>query len=278
MNLEEQSRKIIGQYRKRKWIGIGILVIGMIYAFYLLLGVLDERAEILFGGLPSLLLWLSVYISFFLIAVIAFFIRWTGFVIINKVHSEQCDPFLYEACIEKLRSGLFPDRLLCNRAIAQYHQGNYERSYETLRKIRCQKLKGEFLVSYYILLSMLYFHQGRGQEVTELENRYRAALKNRKQDKLRCDRFCTGNNLVRAVKNKDYEAAFGFLSHQRILQAKTGSAKINKVTDSMWEARIFLGMGETQAARLQLQFVTSQGGRMAIAEEAGRLLKEMSRE
>lgn len=47
--LEEQSRKIIGQYRKRKWLGIGILVIGIVYAFYLLLGVLIfDYAQLLY--------------------------------------------------------------------------------------------------------------------------------------------------------------------------------------------------------------------------------------
>ncbi len=117
------------------------------------------------AGCPPFCCGLSVYISFFLIAVIAFFIRWTGFVIINKVHSEQCDPFLYEACIEKLRSGLFPDRLLCNRAIAQYHQGNYERSYETLsERSGVKSLRESFWSAIISFCLCLYFHQGRGQE------------------------------------------------------------------------------------------------------------------
>lgn len=56
--LEEQSRKIIGQYRKRKWLGIGILVIGIVYAFYLLLGVLIfDYAQLLYHSV--LLIFLS---------------------------------------------------------------------------------------------------------------------------------------------------------------------------------------------------------------------------
>lgn len=263
--LEEQSRKIIGQYRKRKWLGIGILMVGVVYAFYLLLGVSDEK---------SFLLWVSGYVSFAVIAVIAFLVRASGFAIINKAYEEQCDPFLYEACLDKLHSGLFPDRMLCNRGIAQYYQGNYGTAFETFQHIRRQKLKGTFLNNYYIILSSLYFLQGRGEQTAELENMYQTALKDKKRDRDRMDLLRTSNNLIRAVKNGDYEKAFRFLTHRREMDARSVSTNLSRVVDSMWEARIFLGLGEKQAARLKLEFVIGRGGRLAIVEEARRLLKE----
>ena len=128
--------------------------------------------------------------------------------------------------------------------------------------------------NYYIILSSLYFFLGKGEQTVELGNMYQAALKNRKRDRDRLERLRTSNNLIRAVRNGDYEKAFRFLTHRRAMDARSASATLFRVSDSMWEARIFLGLGEKQAARLKLEFVIGRGGRLAIAEEARRLLKE----
>lgn len=273
--MEERCKKIIGQYRKRKWIGLLLLLAGCAYVLYLTLDVLDDESlQWVLGDLPFVLLYVSVYLVFFLIAVAAILIRQSGGAVINNVYSDECDPFLYEACLRRLRTVLYPDQMQCNLAAAQYQQGAFDEAFETLKGVRRQKLKGGYQPNYDTVLCALYFKRGMGQQAEAIERICRESLGKKKKDQRRLELLLCGNNLFRAQANQDYEAAFEFLQQQKMLRGKTVSRKIHQVTDSMWEARICLGLGDKKTAKLHLDFVVSQGGRLAVVEEARELLKE----
>ena len=69
----------------------------------------------------------------------------------------------------------------------------------------------------------------------------------------------------------DYQAAAEFLQ-KRIELNGTVSHTWMRVGYAFKEAQIYLGLGEKESARMKLEYVALNGGRMWIATEARRLL------
>ena len=120
-------------------------------------------------------------------------------------------------------------------------------------------------------MSDQYFKRGMGQQVHELEERFRQSVraKNKREWKY-FETLCAGNNLTRALENQDYQAAAGFLG-DRIALNGNASRPWTRVIFALKEAQIYLGLGEKESAKLCLKYVVDNGNRMWCVQEAMRL-------
>lgn len=295
MELEVRRRR--AQLYRYRGAGIGICILGAVYLFYMVFGIDSYVMAWRFGNGISMLVTASVCIVYALIAAIACLIIRLGSVKIAEILAEECDPYLYEACIRRSGMVLYKDRILCNIALAQHSQGNFDRAWETLQGINPRKLKGIFRANYYILLSAQYFKRGMGMQVRELEQAFLRSISRqtqyrqeyermngtaavtdarlrRKRDWKYFEMLCAGNNLTRAMENQDYQSASRFL-HERIDLNGKAIRPWMKVNYALKAAQIYLGLGENESAKLSLNYVVSKGNRMWCAQEAQRILAGM---
>lgn len=272
-NIEYEAKRRLAQCRKNKWTGVGVLALAIVYLLYMQFVVID-RVGWFIGGWSCFLIELSIFLVYGLLAAAAFFIMRSRRAVISSIMTDECDPFLYEACLNNARIWSFRDRAVCNRALAQYYQGNFEAAWNTFHQIQAGKLRGGFKANYYMVLSALYFRNGMGGQVRELEEACRISMKSgrgRQREQRYFQMLCTGNNYLRAMENQDYESAFRFVQERRAL-GFPANRTWNEVGFAMWEARIYLGLGEKESARLKLQYVIDKGGRMYYVEEARKAL------
>ncbi len=273
-NMEYKIRKVMSSYYKRKWAGAGICAIAIIYLIYLGIFKMDYRISLVVGGFASLLLTLSVFLVYITLAAVMIFVLMSASTVISETLMKDCDPYLFEACLNRLTILFYKDRIACNHAMAQYYQGNFAQAWETLQRINIYKLKGRFRFNYYVILCALHFRNGTGERVAELEKTYRAGIRNKKdQEYFRM--LCADNNLFRAMENRDYESAFRFVKEREELAGKV-SYPWHRVLFDMKEARIYAAMGENESAKLKLRHVVERGGSLFCVEEAKGLLEKIT--
>lgn len=274
--VELRAGEIIKRYRLHKYICCAIVVLDVVFLFYMVFFKMDSWFSYYVGGFASFLLTVSVFALYAVIAAIAVFVKWIGAVKVDLALYEECDPFVYEACLNKLHTFFYKDRLTCLHAIAQYYQGNIHGAEEILRGVNLYKLKGMFRVNYYIILSAVFFQKGEGMRAAELEQSYRAGIKKKsKREQMYFRMLCAGNNLYRAMENKDYESAFRFLAERKEYESGK-TRKWSLIGYSMWEARICAAMGDKESARQRLNYVIAEGGRLVHVAEARKLLLEIN--
>lgn len=275
-DIELRAEEIMKKYRVYKCISYGIVALDIIFLIYMIIFKMDGRITYVVGGFAALLLTVSVFALYAVIAVIAVFIKWVGALKIDLALYEQCDPFVYEACLSKLQTFFYKERFACLHAIAQYYQGNMRGAEEILRNVNLYKLKGMFKVNYYIIMSAICFRKGEGMRAAELEQSYQAGMKkNSKKDQVGFRILCASNNIYRAMENKDYQSAFKFLEERKELEGGK-TRKWTLVGFGMWEARICAAIGDKESARLRLDYVISQGGRLVYVTEARELLEKIN--
>ncbi len=293
MELEVKRRR--AQFYRYQGVGLGICILAAVYLFYMIFGIDSYIIAWKFGNGIAILVTTSIGIVYALLVSIACLVIRMGSVRIAEILATECDPFLYEACIRKSSMALYKDRILCNIALAQHSQGNYDGAWETLQGINTHKLKGIFRANYYILLSAQYFQRGMGIQVHELEEAFRRSISRqtpyqqeyqrnlpagvsartrRRRDWKYFEMLCAGNNLTRALENQDYGAASRFLHERMDLDGNTVRPWM-RVNYAFKEAQIYLGLGEKESAKLSLQYVVSKGNRMWCVKEAQRLLESM---
>lgn len=268
MELEVKRRK--AQIYIQQGIGVGIIVLAAVYLFYMTLRIESYYLLMAFGRGVLFLTNISIGIVYILIVVIGALVMRFAAVRLHSILTKECDPYLYEACISGQSRLVFKDRLLVNLALAQHSQGDYERAWRTLQEINVHRIKGAFRANYYILLSDQYFKRGMGEQVRGLEEAFRHSIRGKRDQKF-FEMLCAGNNLTRALENKDYQAAAEFLQ-KRIELNGTVSHTWMCVGYAFKEAQIYLGLGEKESARMKLEYVALNGRRMWIAMEARRLL------
>jgi len=268
-NVEQSAKQAVAEYHKYKWISIGILVVLMIYSFFIGLK-LDDRLSLVYGNLVAGLMKLSVLIVIILFAVVSVFVKEIGTRKIWAVLTKECDPFTYEACLHRLLFLSHKDSVMCTYALAQYYQGDFKRALDTLQRLNMYKLKGMQKFNYYSLMSSIYFKEGMGDRVAELEQAFRAGMKKREQKYFRI--LCASNNRARAILNKDYEAAFRFLQERKEAEGNAAVSKLTRVVYSLYEAQAYAGLGDKKSAKLNAQYVIENGGRLFFVEEAKKLL------
>ena len=99
-------------------------------------------------------------------------------------------------------------------------------------------------------------------------------MRKNKKEQMYFQMLCASNNLFRAMENKDYKAAFDFLAKRKVLDAGK-CRKWTYIGYSLWEAKIYAGLGDEKSARLNAEYVLAEGGRLVYVERAKALLREM---
>lgn len=297
MELEVKKRR--AQLYRYQGAGFFICLLGAAYLLYMVSGIDSYVMAWRFGSGISALITASICIVYALIAAMACLVIRLGSVKIAEILATECDPFLYEACIRRNSMVLYKNRILCNIALAQHCQGNFDRAWETLQGINPRKLKGIFRANYYILLSDQYFKRGMGMQVHELEQAFLRSISRqtqyrqeyertngtaatdarlrRKRDWKYFEMLCAGNNLTRAIENQDYQSASRFLHERMDLNGNTVRPWM-KVNYALKAAQIYKGLGEKESAKLSLNYVISKGNRMWCVQEAQRILAGMGTE
>lgn len=268
--MEIEIRKRIGQYRKMKWTGFALSVLGIVYLIIMFAADL-EGVLYWAGGFAYFLVYVSIILTWLLLYGLGFSLMYFAGIKLTDILMTECNPFLYEACITRIKSPLYKDRMLCNVALAKYYEGEEEKALEILNNLNINKLKGVFLANYYILLSALYFKRGMGQQVSELERAYLGRRKNNKKERNYFSRMCADNNFVRAVANKDYDSAFRFLNERKELDGKTTST-LFRVIYAYREAQIYEGLEEKKSELYRLRYVSEYGGKLGIVQETRKKL------
>lgn len=273
-HIEPAVNQVMAKYYRRKWTGVGICAAAVIYLIYLEIYRMDYRISLVVGGFASFLLTISVFAVYLVLAAFAIFMMRYGARAISETLSEACDPYLYEACLNRLNILFYKDRLACNYALAQYYQGEFDRAWGTLQRINVYKLKGSFKLNYYILLSSLYFKRGMGGHVAELEQAYRSGIRNKREQKY-FRMLCAGNNFIRAMGNRDYDAAFRFLREREALNGNM-CPRWQRIGYRIREAQLYAALGEKESAKLNLRYVLQNGGRIFYVREAEHLMSELA--
>lgn len=274
-DIELKSGEILKKYRLHKWISNIIVVLDIAVIIYMIIFKMDYRITYVVGGFASFLLTLGIFALYAVIGIVAVLIKRVGAVKIERALYDQCDPFVYEACLDKLHVIFYKERFACLHAIANYYQGNYGRAEEILRRINQYKLTGIYKLNYYILMSALCFRKGEGQRVAEFERIYLTGTKKKKSEQMYFRMLCASNNLYRAMENKDYKSAFRFLAERKELDGAR-TKKWTLIGYSMWQAKICAAVGDKESARMNLDYVISEGGRLVDVAEAKELLAKIN--
>ncbi|MDO5589901.1 MAG: hypothetical protein Q4F98_02425 [Lachnospiraceae bacterium] len=275
MELENEIRKVLRRYHKKKWIAGAIVILDIAFFVYLYVFKLNTDVCIwAFGNMGAFFMQAFIFIGYMAIAIGAgLLIAFTNMEM-QKILFETCDPFLYEACILRTRQIFFKDRVKCNLAVSRYYQGNIEKAYATLMEIRPGKLKKEFLINYYLILSAVYFEKGMGDKVPELEKTCKRRMANNKKGQKLFWYLCASNNLQRAIVNKDYEAAFKFLNEAEEQRTKY-NYRIYKLFYCYYSALIYMGVGDKKSAKWNLDYVIQTGNCLSVKEKAEEMRKSM---
>ena len=271
---QARAEEIMKKYRLHKWISYAVVLLDVIFLIYMDIFKRDYRIDYVVGGFASLMLSVSVFAMYGVIAGAAILIKWLGAVKIDAALYEECEPFVYEACLSKLHTFFFKERSAVLHAMARYYQGDGRSAEGILRNVNLYKLKGLYKLNYYILLSAISFEKGEGMRAAELEQSYRRSLKMNKKEQLSFKILCAGNNLIRAMENQDYQSAFRFLSERRVLDGGK-CRKWAHIGYSLYEAKIYAGIGDEKSARMNLDYVIAEGGRLVYVERAKELLQRM---
>lgn len=267
-----RAEEIMREYRTHKWISNVIVLADIIILVYLAVFKLSYTVSYMVGGFTFFLMILSAFALYGVIAAAAIYIKWLGAIKIYKALYEECDPFVFEACADRLHIVFHKERLLFLRAIAKYYQGDNRSAEQIFRNINLYKLKGPYKLNYYILMSAILFEKGEGMRVSELEQSYRSGIKNKK-DQMYFKMLCASNNLIRAMENSDYQSAFRFFAERKSLDRKC--SKWLHIAYSMFAAEIYAGLEDEKSARLNAEYVLAEGGRLVYVERAKALLREM---
>lgn len=268
VNQQEVNKRV-----QKYWIWKIAYIIGIILIAFIF-GSLVIGGSVWFASAISYLL--NEFFAFcgfvFLLFVICILNSFQERKIVN-VLNEECDPYLYEACWHKTGFKCFKrDCHLYNLATTVYHQGNMEEAWNILMQIRPEKLKGHFLAHYYMLRSELYFRQGMGGQVRQLEDEFARRIRNR-TDRKNMQRLCARNNGIRAYENKDYESAYGFI--QEYVGMSERSIMAERVMLSYRLALLDKETGNMDAARARLKYIIANGNRLFFVREARQMLEQM---
>lgn len=164
-----RANEIMKKYWVHTWISYAIVLLDIIFLIYMVVFKMDYRINYIIGGFAELLLIISVFALYGVIAAIAVLVKWLGAVKIDKALYEECDPFVYEACLDRLHPLFYKERFAVLHAMARYYQGDEYTAEEILRNVNMYKLKGLYKLNYYILLSAISLKKGDGMRAAEFE-------------------------------------------------------------------------------------------------------------
>lgn len=278
---ELEVRKRIKKYWVRKALSIILAIISLV--FFLIIVWDDDIVMQVNGGEGGVLFgfFLGFFSELFFIA--GWFAIYIGLVIysygagakIRDILMEECDPYLYEACVKKTTFGLFnPDLKKFNCAMTAYYKGDFQKAWEIFQSVRLQKVRGR-MADYYQLKALLYFEMGLGGQVCQIEEEFRMrAVKPKMQKKFRM--FCAVNNIRRACGNKDYQMAYRFIQERLESTDNLKISTLQKVNFTYWNGLVDAGAGNLEAAREKLSWAAVKGNRVYTARRAKELLKTIN--
>lgn len=263
----EVDRKV-RNYRLQKYLGGVGFVIVAIHLFYVLFSV---TSMFWMTGYLQVTADICVMVAHFVALVVLAFVVRTANLWIYGCLQNQCDPFLFEACLYHLGAWGGENTKRLNLAVAQYYQGNFEQASDTLQHVNPESFKKTNRLNYYIIRCSLCFRMGMPEKVRELENEFQRQISG-KEDARNMRILCAMNNMKRACQNQDYPAAWRFYYEWLGLTKKGASQEWSLVGRIFQTALLEKECGNETRAREGFAYVKKHGNRLMFAEEAGRFL------
>lgn len=266
---QEIDRRV-RNYWLQKGLGITGVVLVILHGLLLFAG-LDRIMWI--GGYTNVVTRICIILGHYVIVQILIFVIQGAETQISGSLTKSCDPFLYEACLYRVGGGM---KKQINLALAQYYEGNFEQSWDTISRVSPDGLKKKYKYNYYMLRSALLFRQGRAGEVRNLEDEFQRTIGGR-EDTVYMQLLCASNNMRRALENKDYPSAYGFLQDYTRLYQRDSQPWV-KVGIACWEGVLEYLCGNETGADARLAYVEKYGGKLFYVQELKKIREEKGKE
>ncbi len=193
---------------------------------------------------------------------------------INGILNEDCDPYLFLECWQKMKFGHLSKNVYhYNMAVTLTYMGDYENAWKHMLVIKTKRLRGNLRNNYYMLQCSLLYEMGMANQLNQVEEQVRAIIRNEK-DEAFFRKLCASNNTARAYLNKDFDAAYRFL-REKVKTADPIWFMVHKVNFAYWKGLIDKESGNYASAKDCFTFVVENGNRIACVEKAKELLAEM---
>ena len=268
--MSAEAKKIVRNCRIR-------FVLYLIYSFGVLGLFLNNPADVYTYDWP----WFEYNIYTTMSFVVFITLELTGFVVyhyfeekFSRIVNEQCDPFLYAECLERMKlTQVSKNAYYYNLSAAYANQGDYDKAWKLLMKVNPTRMKGIFRNNYYLLKCQLLYEYKMIDQMKQVEDEFRLYIRNKK-DEVSFRTLCTQNNLYRAYLNKDYEAAYRF-NAEYFEQIGLIKYRIQKVHFVYSTGLLDKEMGNNVSAKAAFRFVIENGNKLNCVEQAKQMLAEM---
>ena len=114
---------------------------------------------------------------------------------------------------------------------------------------------------------MIYFQRDMGQQVPELEQACRRKLSKNKKGQALFAHLCACNNFRRAMANKDYDAAVGFMQDAATAPNRL-FYKLHQVAYSYDAALLYRAAGEKASTGWNLDYIAKEGNKLFVVQKA----------
>ena len=268
VNQNEADRRV-RNYRIQKYLGYTAFAVVAIHLFYMLFRLF---VMVWMRGYVKGMLEICVLAAHFaVLAVLAVIAKRASAWICGSLQDE-CDPFLFEACIYHVGFNGNINLKQLNLAIAQYYQGNFQQAEDTLIHTNPESFKKTNRLNYYMLRCALCFRTGAREKVRDLENEFQRRISSR-EDTKNMQILCAVNNLKRARENKDYASAWRFFYEWIHLTDKNAVSLWYKVGRAWQAALLEEDCADEPAARAAAAYVEKYGNRLMFVKDADRILR-----
>ncbi|MBE6626825.1 MAG: hypothetical protein E7628_06575 [Ruminococcaceae bacterium] len=233
------------------------------------------------GGITSL--FVVVGGNIFVIYLVCRFVSYRKHILINKAFDKldrECDPYpLYVEVSDLLKSAVrnknTTQLFLMYKHNALTHMGDFEQAYATLSEVDVSKMSKKFVASMSILHTYYMFSlcdkMGRDSEADHWYNKllddYSAV-----RDPLtigRVGRSVENAKLTDMFRRGEYEAVI------EMMEDSTTPTKLSEIIRAMRYAKCYVGLGDTENAREQLEFVIENGGKLYYVKQAEEMMETL---
>lgn len=233
------------------------------------------------GGITSL--FVVVGGNIFVIYLVWRYVSYRKYTLINKAFDKldrECDPYpLYVEVSDLLKLSVRNKNnvqlFLMYKHNALTHMGDFEKAYEALTEVDVSKMSKKFIASMSILHTYYMFSlcdkMGRESEANhwyeKLIDDYAAV-----RDPLtigRVGRSVENAKLTDMFRRGEYETVL------EMMEDSTTPTKLSEIIRAMRYAKCYIGLGDTENAREQLEFVIENGNKLYYVKQAEEMMETL---
>ncbi len=214
--------------------------------------------------------------NIFVIYLVWRYVSYRKYNLVNKAFDKldrECDPYpLFEETTALLKSMAHNKNntqlFLMYQHNALTHMGEFEKAYHVMKAVDVSKMSKKFVASMSLLHTYYMFSlcekMGRNDEADEwydkLMDDYSAV-----RDPLtigRVGKSIDNAKLIDLCRKGEYEEVLD------LMEDSSTPTKLSEIIRAMRYARVYIGLGDTEAAKEQLEYVIENGGKLYYVQQA----------